>query len=155
MWDVSGITGAAPVWIEVMNWLHRGQSSREPQSPAGVVQRTVELGAVAGARQEWFIKGTDTSIVQPAVGRLVARIAYPAAGTVVALDPDIPPEGQRIFFEVSPKESGLEWILDGQRLGLAAALTPWAPRKGKHVLKLFDQTGRELDSVDFEVRGSY
>jgi penicillin-binding protein 1C len=155
MWDVSGITGAAPVWIEVMNWLHRGQSSREPQAPAGVVRRIVELGSVAGAKQEWFIEGTDTSVVRPAVGRLVARIAYPTTGTIVALDPDIPPEGQKMFFEVSPDGGGLEWTLDGQSLGLAAALTPWAPRQGKHVLKLLDQTGRELDSVDFEVRGSY
>lgn len=155
MWDVSGIAGAAPVWIEVMKWLHRGQSSREPQAPAGIVRRNVELAAAAGTRQEWFIKGTDTSTVRPVENRFVARIAYPTAGTVVALDPDIPPDDQIVFFEASPEGVDLEWILDGRSLGIAAALTPWAPRPGKHVLKLFNHTRRELDSVDFEVRGNY
>jgi penicillin-binding protein 1C len=155
MWDVSGITGAAPVWIEAMNWLHRRQSSLQPQAPEGVVRRAVELPVETGVRQEWFIEGTDTPRIRPAESALAARIVYPTSGTVVALDPDIPPEDQRVFFEASLEARGLGWILDGRNLGPAAALRPWAPRQGKHILKLLDQHGRELDSVDFEVRGSY
>ena len=30
MWNVSGITGAAPAWIEIMNWLHRGLAEPPP-----------------------------------------------------------------------------------------------------------------------------
>ena len=30
MWNVSGITGAAPVWIEIMNWLRRDSTSSAP-----------------------------------------------------------------------------------------------------------------------------
>ena len=33
MWNVSGITGAAPIWLEVMNYLHRSTPSKSPQPP--------------------------------------------------------------------------------------------------------------------------
>ncbi len=154
MWNVTGITGAAPVWIEVMNRLHGSQLSRMPQPPAGVVRQRVDIPSMFQAKQEWFIQGTDTPIVQHAASRTVPRIAYPTAGTVVALDPDIPPEDQKMFFESEPKGNSMEWSLDGQHLGTAAALIPWAPRKGKHVLVLLGSSGEELDSVNFEVRGN-
>lgn len=41
MWDVSGVTGAAPIWREVIEHLHADQPSRTPGVPAGVVQREV------------------------------------------------------------------------------------------------------------------
>jgi len=154
MWNVSGITGAAPVWIEIMNRLHGNDVSRKPHPPAGLVRKLVNIPSVSQSKQEWFLKGTETTLVQHAAGRIVPRIAYPAAGTVVALDPDIPPEDQRVFFEAEPKETRLEWILDGYSLGVSAALLPWPPSKGKHVLQLLDDLGKEVDSVNFEVRGN-
>jgi penicillin-binding protein 1C len=154
MRDVSGIAGAAPVWIELMNRLHREQSSRKPGPPAGLVRRGVEIASGAGTKQEWFIEGTDTTTIKPAEDINIVRIAYPTSGTIIALDPDIPPEAQKIFFGVSPQKAGLEWVLDGLNLGPAASLKPWSPCKGKHVLKLVDPAGTELDSVDFEVRGN-
>ncbi|UUZ55408.1 hypothetical protein LP419_06645 [Massilia sp. H-1] len=33
MWDVSGVTGAAPVWRDVVDYLHRKQPSRAPELP--------------------------------------------------------------------------------------------------------------------------
>ncbi|MGE8576143.1 MAG: penicillin-binding protein 1C, partial [Burkholderia contaminans] len=36
MWDVSGVTGASPVWSAVVGYLHRDQPSRAPRAPAGV-----------------------------------------------------------------------------------------------------------------------
>ena len=151
--NVSGVTGAAPVWIDIMNWLHRRQSSRPPTPPAGVVRRSVEFASTAETKQEWFIQGTETALVQKADDGIFPRIIYPTSGSIIALDPDIPPEDQKMFFEASPDGSNLEWILDGQGLGLSAAPAPWSPRKGKHVLRLMDAGQRELDSVTFEVRG--
>ena len=43
MWSVSGTTGAAPIWRDVMVWLHRDEPSRAPVSPPGLVR-------VAGGR---------------------------------------------------------------------------------------------------------
>jgi penicillin-binding protein 1C len=64
MWDVSGTTGAAPVWAATMNFLHRTQPSRAPVPPRGVVQTRVafEAGsanapATEAARVEWFHPG--------------------------------------------------------------------------------------------------
>ena len=166
MWDVSGITGAAPVWIELMKWLHRYRSSMSPKAPPGLVRQRVEIAAQSPAasrrlpvkpgdsRQEWFIKGTEVPVVALAKTGADPRIVYPAPGTVVALDPDIPTEDQKIYFEARPGGSDLEWDLDGQCIGSAATLTPWSPQKGRHVLKLLDGGQRELDSVSFEVRGN-
>jgi penicillin-binding protein 1C len=153
MWDVTGVTGAAPVWVEIMNWLHSGQSSHKPFPPAGVEQKTVQL-STNDPGKEWFIKGTEITFMEHATNQSIPRIVYPTVGTIVALDPDIPPDDQRIFFETSPAKTDLEWSLDGQIIGKAASLTPWAPRKGKHVLKLMENGQTELDSVDFEVRGN-
>src|SRR5262249_46648392 len=41
MADVSGVTGAAPIWLEVMSWLPRETASPPPDPPAGVEAATV------------------------------------------------------------------------------------------------------------------
>jgi penicillin-binding protein 1C len=38
MWNVSGISGAAPVWIEIMNRLHAAEKSRSSASQSVVKQ---------------------------------------------------------------------------------------------------------------------
>jgi penicillin-binding protein 1C len=67
MWDVSGTTGAAPIWAEVMSYLHQEKSSKPPQPPPGVIEQTVELTDESGKHleapyQEWFIKGTEQAL---------------------------------------------------------------------------------------------
>jgi penicillin-binding protein 1C len=154
MWNVSGITGAAPVWIEIMNYLHRHQNSRKPAPPNDLVQRNIKSSDPVQTGQEWFLKGTDAAAVIKADNPLIARILYPAPGTILALDPDIPPENQKMFFEAAPGEGPVEWILDGRSLGFDRRSMPWAPEPGKHVIRLLDGDRRELDSVGFEVRGN-
>ena len=36
MWNVSGVSGAAPVWSEVMNYLHRHKSAHKMDIPKNV-----------------------------------------------------------------------------------------------------------------------
>ncbi len=154
MWDVSGITGAAPIWVETMNWLHQGESSAVPAPPSGVSRRTVQMAFSGRRSQEWFVRGTETDLVEPAVRKARIRIAYPASGTVMALDPDIPDEDQKVLLEAEPAGSPLDWLLDDQRLGSSASPLLWTPSMGKHTLSLVDASGRTLDAVEFEVRGS-
>ena len=60
MWDVSGISGAAPVWAALMNHLHQHEPSRAPLPPSGVVQIRTDFGhQLETARSEWFIKNTE------------------------------------------------------------------------------------------------
>ena len=153
MWNVTGITGAAPVWVEIMNWLHRDGSSREPEVPPGVVCRNVEFSHSGRIRSECFIQGTETPVVQKTTGSVAFKIVYPASGTVIALDPDIPPAQQRLFLEAEPRDHRLRWVLDGEVLGPAGSMALWIPTVGQHTLALSDETERVQDSVVFQVRG--
>jgi len=154
MWNVSGISGAAPIWLQTMNWLHSDLPSQPPQPPAGVIGQKSEFAESGQTRFEWFLKGTETRNVQPASTLSNFRISYPASGTIVALDPDIPEEQQQVFFESHPKDDHLKWKLDGKEIGSAGALLLWSPQTGKHILELIDETDQILDSINFEVRGN-
>ncbi|HTR09112.1 MAG TPA: penicillin-binding protein 1C [Paraburkholderia sp.] len=165
MWDVSGVTGAAPVWAAIVGYLHQQLPSRPPPLPAGVVRTHVVFeNAVEPARDDWFLAGTQTSTVALAADAGSARaapsahgsprIASPADGTIFALDPDIPASRQRIGFERasgSPPQS--TWRLDGKPLGHLERIA-WLPWPGRHTLELLDPQGNVADSVRFEVRGA-
>jgi penicillin-binding protein 1C len=98
MKNVSGISGAAPVWRELMKALHRKQPARAPAPPPGVVARSVEfLPAVEPSRREWFVQGTETSTVAVAGADAAwPRLVSPPEGTIIALDPDIPEDRQLV-----------------------------------------------------------
>jgi penicillin-binding protein 1C len=150
MWDVSGVTGAAPVWLEIMNRLRDDGARSAPHPPELLVRRFVRAGAER--RQEWFIPGTEpdsNSSDAPAA----ARIDYPPAGSVFAIDPDIPPSRQRIVFAARGRRDGLQWILDGQPMGPAGEPAGWTPNAGRHALSLSDEHGTVVDAVQFWVRG--
>ncbi len=162
MWDVSGTTGAAPVWAAVMRFLHARQPSRAPAAPPGVVQQAVQFGGTEAARSEWFIAGTEqnqfamqsiasTAGNTGAGGLNNVKITNPANGTIVALDPDIPPSHQRLNF--SADGSGLRWWLDGKPLAQGNA-TQWLPWPGRHVVQIRNAAGRVLDEIRLEVRGA-
>jgi penicillin-binding protein 1C len=146
MRDVSGITGAAPIWREVMAGLHRTVPSEPPPPPAGLV--------AAGA--EWFLPGTEPAggpeaTVVAAAG--APRILNPVAGSVIALDPDIPPGRQRVVFELEGRGAPYRWRLDETDLGAATGAVLWEPVAGRHALFLVDAAGRAVESTRFEVRG--
>ncbi len=155
MHEVSGVSGAAPVWREIMDGLHRGKLRSEPPvAPAGVVAQAIRFEpAVEPPRREWFIAGTERNLVHSATVSALARIAYPADGTVIALDADIPPARQRLAPQLSAVAGmGWQWRMDGKPLGRADQPQSWLPRPGRHRLVLADAAGRELDSASFEVR---
>ena len=151
MHDVSGTTGAAPAWQEVMDYLHRDSPSVDPAPPRGLVRRATDPLA---DRPEWFIAGTELDRVQRTAHGFTPRIVYPGAGIIVAVDPDIPAAQQRLLFAAGPGARGLHWQLGGQRLGPAERPYPWHPIPGRHRLQLVDARDRVVDEVRFEVRGA-
>lgn len=154
MWNVSGISGAAPVWLEIVNLLHRDQKSEAPFPPAGLVRREIAFPqGLESPREEWFISGTEPHSRTPATNRGAARISYPPAGAIMALDPDIPEGQQGVFFVAHGWEEGMHWRLDGDPLPTAARSFAWPLIVGKHILALWDKDGRALDQVSFLVRG--
>jgi penicillin-binding protein 1C len=131
MHGVSGTTGAAPAWAEVVRWLQSG----EPPVPP-VVDTTV---------------ANTRAPIAPAVGRF--GIHSPREGSVIALDPEIPNAAQRL---VIAGAAAARWELrrrDGQRIVLGRGERfAWLPQPGRWTLERRSAEGRVLDQVRFEVR---
>ncbi|MDQ0041705.1 penicillin-binding protein 1C [Variovorax boronicumulans] len=161
MWDVSGTSGAAPVWAEVMRFLHAREPSRAPAPPAGLVEARVEFGpaadgnAIEAARSEWFLQGTEQPLFALDTGMatdaFAARITAPSDGTIIALDPDIPPLRQRVRFESEGR--GVQWRIDGKPFARGNS-AQWLPWPGRHVIELVDASGKVVDQRRLEVRGA-
>ncbi|MCC7202558.1 MAG: hypothetical protein IT393_07870 [Nitrospirae bacterium] len=150
MWNVSGVSGAAPVWTEVMNYLHKNNKSVPPLPPPEVIIKEIILGESETKKKEWFIKGTEPEIAIQAEAP-PPKILYPSTGTIIALDPDIPVEYQKIFFEYSLEDEMAKWLLNGKYLG-SSSLIPWLPVHGTNELTLVDKNDHVLDMIIFEVR---
>ncbi len=65
---VSGITGAAPIWHNLMEYLLEGKKASPPKQPANVISKAVcstsgllpaSGGESCPTRTEYFIKGTE------------------------------------------------------------------------------------------------
>jgi penicillin-binding protein 1C len=155
MWNVSGVSGAAPVWMEVMLHFHGHHPSRAPVPPPGVVARAIALpDEMDVERKEWFLQGTEpVSQVVSSLEERPPKIRYPVDGTIVALDPDIPEERQILFIEAEETLKDYVWELDGKRIGPMGEPFPWHPDKGDHILSLINPEGRTVDNVRFDVRG--
>ncbi|WP_438802242.1 penicillin-binding protein 1C [Comamonas aquatica] len=207
MHGVSGSSGAAPIWADIMAALHARLSSRAPSAPPGLRPQAVQFVAAAGAaalepgRKEWFLEGTQQSVfaiegeaasardssntgmkvsekvinqaqaaIKNALPAVHAQIAQPVSGTILALDPDIPPQHQRLQLQARPmgagsagwQPQGLRWQLVTrqphgetvrQELGRGSPVA-WLPWPGRHRLELRDAAGQLQDSVELEVRGA-
>ena len=173
MWDVSGTSGAAPIWAALISHLHRNEPSRAPAPPPGLVKAPVVFGGAEAARSEWFIAGTEQSQFainsEAASARIysskgtkhvqsvllnadqAARITSPANGVIIALDPDIPPTRQRLSF--TAEGQNLTWLMDGKTLARGPSVQ-WLPWPGQHVVQLTDGKGTVFDEIRLEVRGA-
>ncbi len=152
MWDVSGISGAAPAWRDLMDGLSAGGADPAPAPPPGLVRRAVLFD---GARRErWFLRGTEPEGGRVELAAPRARVVRPVSGTIVALDPDIPASVQRVDFEADGG-AGLRWSLNGRDLGAADHALEWTPVPGDYALTLVDGAGREVDRASFQVRGAW
>ena len=153
MWNVSGVSGAAPIWLEIMNYLHGQTLSRTPPVPKGVFSRMVAFseGNKQYEKREYFLAGTEQDSLRPRSAELRPKIIYPAPDTVIAVDPDIPKGLQKVFFEASSADPALNIVLDETIIGPAPAVS-WTPVLGKHRLSLIAADGAVEDQVLFEVR---
>lgn len=153
MWDVSGISGAAPVWLAVMDYLQAGQPVRVAEAPSGLMRAEVRFATGAEPpRGEWFLAGTEFADVRPATPATERpRITAPGNRSVIALDPDIPAARQRVLLRRAAGDSDWRLRIDGRPLSGSAVY--WQPAPGRHTLVLEDAEGVARDTVGFEVRG--
>ncbi|BBL73086.1 penicillin-binding protein 1C [Methylomagnum ishizawai] len=154
MRGVSGVTGAAPAWLAIMNGLHAAEPSPPPAAPAGLAARDIRYEpAIEPPRREWFLAGTEAETLRLVVaGTHAPRIESPPRGVVIALDPDIPPRHQRVWFKAKGGAAA-RFVLDGADLGPARSPWAWSPVPGNHGLELKRGDGAVLDTVRFQVRG--
>lgn len=151
---VSGTSGAAPVWRDVMLALNRDHPGRAPSMPGGIETRQVRFAHdLEQPRRDYFLAGTGMSYVAlaPETARR-PRITSPVAGSIYALDPDIPIDRQRLAIAVSGEVTGHRLVLDKQDIGPADHSPLVLPGPGAHRLRLIDLSGRVVDQILFTVR---
>jgi penicillin-binding protein 1C len=136
MRGLTGVHGAAPLWRELVGALHAQVPSRAPATvPAGLQQ----------VRGEWFLAGTAPGPWTQ--GAAAFGMASPRDGTVLLLDPDIPPAAQRLLLT----GARAQWFVGGRRVGHGTQAV-WTPQPGRHAVERRDAQGRVLDRVHIEVR---
>ncbi|WP_374318709.1 penicillin-binding protein 1C [Aquabacterium sp.] len=158
MHDVSGVSGAAPLWAALVRELHRSQPSITPALPAEVVRLPVHFERQGNEpldadRSEVFLRGTEMAVwrLAPGGGATAERTIHsPQDGAIFALDPDMPVHVQKIALQSN--QSGGEWWLDGRKLS-SRQRDWWQPWPGRHELAWRKQ-GRVVDTIRFEVRGA-
>ena len=74
------------------------------------------------------------------------------SGSVYALDPDIPPDRQRLAVGVSGEVVAHRLVLDRRDLGAADSQPQILAGPGQHRLRLVDVDGKIVDQVLFTVR---
>lgn len=156
MRNVSGVTGAAPIWHDVMDWLHREQGSQPPPPPSGIERQDVVFeGGLEAPRTEYFLPGTAVAHIQ----RIRERdgkgpgITHPSAGAVLALDPDMPlaNQGLRLSARPMPGLERLHWHVNGVQVGTGPSVI-WRPTPGRHEVSLRTPQGQVLDALHLTVR---
>lgn len=161
MMNVSGVSGAAPVWHEVMRYLHSEHTSTPPLPPHNVVSTALRFEGVAEPdRNEYFLAGTEFDLVKRAAVDLqlgqeliqMAQIVSPVAGTVYAFDPDIPAEHQKIRLAAS-RDTDLIWKFNGTTVA-NGSVAWWPLTPGRFIIDLFDKHERHLDRREIMVRGA-
>jgi penicillin-binding protein 1C len=151
---VSGTSGAAPVWRDVMLALHQNLPSRPLARPTGIDERMIRFAnGSEQPRREYFLTGTALNRVAlaPAESRR-PRIISPVAGSIYALDPDIPRDNQKLAINVTGEVIGHRLLLDKQDLGTADSHPMIVAPRGPHRLRLIDLSGRVVDQVLFTIR---
>ncbi len=151
---VSGTSGAAPVWRDVMLALHADSPGRAPAMPDGIETRSIRFADnIEQPRREYFLKGTGMDVVAAAPGTSRRpRITNPVSGSVYAIDPDIPMDRQRLAVAVSGDAGAHHLLLDKQDLGDASAGPMILPGPGRHRLALVDLGGKVVDQIVFTMR---
>ena len=151
---VSGTSGAAPVWRDLMLALNGDHQVIPPSRPPGIEQRAISFANnIEQPRLEYFLAGTAQSqfAAAPELARR-PRITNPVTGTVYAIDPDIPPDRQRVAVTVTGAVTAHRLMLDNRTLGAADSQPQILAPPGQHHLRLIDVSGHVVDQVLFTIR---
>jgi penicillin-binding protein 1C len=181
MKGVSGITGAGPLFRDIMMELHRNETPTAFSCPATIVKKRICLhtgmlaqSACSNQIEEFFIPGfhpTDTcrgqergqvtSVrVKRGENQLSAEeltIMNPGNGDIYKLDPQVSAQSQGIKFIVNAGDSieTVRFLVDGSTISIKKQPFEfvWQPRRGRHTLEAVAEPDRfdARHSISFAV----
>lgn len=134
---VTGLTGAAPIWIDVMNALHKGRPNQKFTRPDGLVDRGVcqidglASNGICPGVNEMFIKGTEPTQVSRVVQKFpINKETGKLAG------PGTPPDKveERVMYVFPPQAA--DWIAgwsDGEKNAFTLAPLEFDAQAGSTV----------------------
>ncbi len=121
MWNVLGVSGAAPIWRKTMVYL-------QENFPEEATKKQNSMMADADSEPEAYPR---------------PRVIYPQDGMILAIDPAIPERHQQMPLLLEAKvAANLAWKVDGVMRKVTAEPVLWAPRLGRHTFELYQ--GEEL-----------
>ncbi len=145
MWNVTGISGAAPIFSHLVSYLHQEKRSSNPIKPNSLIEHN----------QNFYIPGTEPkysfSIIKKSE---ISKIIFPQDGSQFAFDPEIPEFNQRIHFKKSSDRGELKMF--GKTLSLKELGRGFLPeKKGSYRIELWEDEMLK-DSITFHVKaGKY
>src|SRR5438094_7653756 len=144
MREVSGVTGAAPLWRDVLEAVDDSRPDRRFDRPSGLYQTELCANSEEIAspncpnhRLEWLPSADGVRTTTHAPPTL--RITFPDPGTTIALDPQLPTVAQQLAVEVETTSAltQVDLVVDGivaaARVG--SGTIAWHPTPGRHVLR--------------------
>lgn len=134
MWQVSGITGAAPIWRRIMLALHSGGFGKQP------IALTAQKNTNDQLNERLISDAKNT------------QISYPVQDSFIAQDPEIPEASQKILITIRNPQAGHSLWLDQSLLSESKPYIPWTLIKGRHEITLKNQHNKIIHQVNFEVR---
>lgn len=162
MKNVLGVSGAGPIWHDVMRYLHQQRESIARPKPEQLVAQSVQfVGVDEAPRQEYFLAGTEMQQVVALASQeqgeaMRIKIQSPVDGTILALDPDIPATAQKLYLKATipstdPRAGSINWYIDGIQIAKGAG-NFWSPNRGTHRITLKDENAKVLDEIVISVR---
>ncbi len=171
---VSGISGAAPLFRDIMIELHRKEYPKTFERPKSLIRLKIcaKTGLIpnknCSAVEEFFVLGTEPKDTCNYCGvgiRCVAvrvdknikniYILHPQNGDIFKLDPQIPYKNQAIAFKVDV-DSTIESFslkLNGNTLCENTTTFLWQPKPGKYELEVIgnSKTEQKSEKITFTV----
>lgn len=143
MKNVSGISGAGPIWRQALDFLEKDLPPMAFEAPNSIVYQ----GGIP------FVTGSEPKENLPImVEWKKVRILNPPSESRFGLDPEIPPDRQVIFIRASSYKKGYYWVRNKEERKEAIEAWAWLPVIGNHTFTLEDDKGQTLDQIELQVR---
>lgn len=159
MQKVSGITGAGPIFHDILTYANQRYPSGDFPVPEHIEHASVcvQSGLLAGPsckhlREEVFVQGTAPHQVcdgHHQAGPTVLQFLLPLKADIYAYDPSLPAGAQQLHIQAVGAEPPCRWLLNGNALPQTDLDFFWPLERGKFDLSV--SCGSQTDTTFFTV----